>query len=239
MCRPLLPATKSPKHACRLGWNRTAFALLSAEQFHLRSLPGHWLARGRWSEPDRRVLELLDRRPRDKSGADIPKTGEVCFTSQLHLTQGDKLHGLEVANCGKSSEMNAERPRSRNAAKTSDEAGATPPFAARCVTGSVGSLPPHQFSEGTESLPRSTGSFAFFIGRRAADRVTGARMTRVTVPVTNPVTLKICESTLDTEVMNGIWTRGKHRSGLETPLLAKCLWPKKSQGSLQPITYSA
>ncbi len=134
MCRPLLPATKSPKHACRLGWNRTAFALLSAEQFHLRSLPGHWLARGRWSEPDRRVLELLDRRPRDKSGADIPKTGEVCFTSQLHLTQGDKLHGLEVANCGKSSEMNAERPRSRNAAKTSDEAGATRLFDARCVT---------------------------------------------------------------------------------------------------------
>ena len=135
MCHSLLPATKPPKQICRLGWNRTAFAPLSAEQFHLRSLPGHWLARGRWSEPDRGFADLPDRRLRDKSGAGIPKTGEVCFTSQLHLVQGDKLHRLEVANCGKRNEINAERPRSRNAAKTSDEAGATRLFDARCVTG--------------------------------------------------------------------------------------------------------
>lgn len=134
MCHSLLPATKPPKQICRLGWNRTAFAPLSAEQFHLRSLPGHWLARGRWSEPDRGSADLPDRRLRDKSGAGIPKTGEVCFTSQLHLVQGDKLHRLEVANCGKRNEINAERPRSRNAAKTSDEAGATRLFDARCVT---------------------------------------------------------------------------------------------------------
>lgn len=42
----------------------------------------------------------------------------------------------------KQNKMRAKRPLTWSAEKNSDEAGATPPFAARCVTGSVRSLPP-------------------------------------------------------------------------------------------------
>ncbi len=221
MCHPLLPATKSPKHASRLGWKRTAFALLSAEQFDLRSLPGHWFATGRWSEPDRRAVDLPDRGFQHESAADIPQTGEVCFTSQLHLIQGDKLHRLEVANCGKSSKINAERPRSGNAAKTSDEAGATPPFAARCVTSSVGSLPPHQFSECTRRLSKSTGRSSFLNFHLSEDTVTSARRTRVTVAVTNAVTSDAWQNHARHGSYESDWTRGKPRNGLERPRF----WP--------------
>ncbi len=235
MCHPLLPATKSPKHASRLGWKRTAFALLSAEQFDLRSLPGHWFATGRWSEPDRRAVDLPDRGFQHESAADIPQTGEVCFTSQLHLIQGDKLHRLEVANCGKSSKINAERPRSGNAAKTSDEAGATPPFAARCVTSSVGSLPPHQFSECTRRLSKSTGRSSFLNFHLSEDTVTSARRTRVTVAVTNAVTSDACKTTRDTEVMNRIGHGENPGMGWSDPAFGQMLIAKRPQGSLQPI----
>lgn len=155
MRHPVLPATKSPKHACRPGWNRTAFAPLPAEQFHLRSFPGHWLATGRWSEADRRVVDLPDRRFRDESGSDIPQTGEVCFIAQLHSIQHDKLHRLEVVNCGKRNEINAERPRSRNAAKNSDEAGATPLLTAFSRPNQSGVAPAHHQATVTVFSPRA------------------------------------------------------------------------------------
>ena len=58
MCRPPLPTTTTPKHACRPDWDLTAFAQLSAEQSHLRSSPGHSLTKGSWSEPGGSPLEV-------------------------------------------------------------------------------------------------------------------------------------------------------------------------------------
>ncbi len=46
MYPPPLPATTSPKHACRPEWDLTAYAQLSAEQFHLRSSPRHFPTKG-------------------------------------------------------------------------------------------------------------------------------------------------------------------------------------------------
>jgi hypothetical protein len=94
MYHPPLPATTSPRHACRPEWDLTACAQLSAEQFHLRSSPGHSLTMGRWSEPGGSPLELPDREFQAKSEADTPTTGEVRFTPQLHVSLHDKSNVL-------------------------------------------------------------------------------------------------------------------------------------------------
>jgi hypothetical protein len=75
------------------------------------------------------------------------QVGEERFTPPLHYTLSDILHPFEPVKHRKQSKIYPERAFTRIADKTSDEAGATPPFDARCVTVPVGSLPPHQFSE--------------------------------------------------------------------------------------------
>ena len=136
MCRPPLPTTTSPKHACRPEWDLTAFAQLSAEQSHLRSSPGHSLTKGRWLEPGGSPLELPDWKFQAGSEADTPTTGEVRFTPQLQVILHDKLQASAAANYRKLNGMSAEKTPRLDAAKTSDEAraGATPAFDARCVT---------------------------------------------------------------------------------------------------------
>ncbi len=151
MCHPPLPTTMPPKHAYRLEWDLTAFAQLSAEQSHLRSSPVHSLTKGRWSEPGRSPLELPDRKFQAKSEADTPTTDEVRFTRQLHVLLHDKLHASAAANYRKLNEISAEKTRRRDAAKTSDEAGATPAFDARCVTALHG-VAPASLTVKTETL---------------------------------------------------------------------------------------
>jgi len=128
-------------------------------------------------------------------------------------------------------ELNAVRVPEKmklHAPKDVGEAGATPSFAARCVTVSVGSLPPQQFSEGTRSLLRPSGPSAIFTTRLEAYMVNGALETRFTPAFTHPFTLKACETTSAREVMNNIWTRGQHRTGLERPhfcrTMCKACW---------------
>src|SRR5271170_2224804 len=130
MSRPPLPTKSPPKSACRPGWDRTAFAQLSAEQFHLRSSPRHSLTKGSWSEPDGSLLAMPGQIFRAKNGADTPTTGKAPFTQKLHVILHDNLPRSASVNYRKQNEMSAESTRSRNAAKTSDEAGATPPSAA-------------------------------------------------------------------------------------------------------------
>jgi hypothetical protein len=69
--------------------------------------------------------------------------GEASFTPPLHRTLSGILHPSEVVKYRKQNKIYLERALTRIADKTSDEAGATPPFDARCVTVSVRSLPPH------------------------------------------------------------------------------------------------
>jgi hypothetical protein len=132
-----------------------------------------------------------------------------CFTIHFTRTQKLLIRELNARDVAEKIELHA--------AEDVDEAGATPPFAARCVTVSVGSLPPNQFSEGTRSLPRPSEPSAIFTTRLEACMVNGALDTRFTPAFTHPFTLKACETTSDREVMNNIWTRGQHRTGLERP----------------------
>ncbi len=132
-----------------------------------------------------------------------------CFTIHFTRTQKLAIRELNALHVAEKIELQA--------AEDVDEAGATPPFAARCVTVSVGSLPPHQFSEGTRSLPRPSGPSAIFTTRLEACMVNGALDTRFAPAFTHPFTLKACETTSAREVMNNIWTRGQHRTGLERP----------------------
>jgi len=54
----------------------------------------------------------------------------------------DLLHPCSAADLRKRKEMTPKTATRKDAAPTSDSAGATPPFDARCVTVAVGSLPP-------------------------------------------------------------------------------------------------
>ncbi len=125
------------------------------EQFHPRSSLAHLATKGRWSKPNGSLLESLDWKFRAKTEADTPTTGGVRFTPELHVILHHKLHPSAAANYRKQNKVSAERARSRSEAKTSDEAGATPPFDPRCATVSVELLSPHQFSKGTRTSPRS------------------------------------------------------------------------------------
>jgi hypothetical protein len=126
MYYPPLPATTSPKSACQPEWDLTAIAQLSAEQFHLRSSPGYFLTNGRWLKPDGNLLELPGWKFQVKSGANTPTIGETNFTRELHLILHNKLCPSPAANYRKQNEMSAEQAWRQSAAKTSDEAGATP-----------------------------------------------------------------------------------------------------------------
>jgi hypothetical protein len=225
MYRPPLPATTPPKHARRPEWDLTAFAQLSAEQSHLRSSPTHFPTKGRWLKPNG-SLELPKRKFQAKSGADTPTIGELFFTRELQVHLHNRLHQSGAGTFRKQKETSGEQARTRNAAKTSDEAGANPLFAARCITSSVGSLPPHQFSECTRRLSKSTGGSPFLNSHLRAGTVTAALRARVTVAVTNAVTLDACKTTRSTKVINRIGHGENPGVGWSDPILAKCLWPK-------------
>ena len=140
MCRPPLPTTMTPKHACRPEWDLTAFAQLSVEQSHLRSSPRHFPTEGRWLKPNG-SLELPKRKFQAKSGADTPTIGELFFTWELHVHLHNRLLQSGAATFRKQKEISGEQARTRNAAKISDEAGATPAVDARCVTALQGVAP--------------------------------------------------------------------------------------------------
>ncbi len=106
--------------------------------------------------------------------------------------------------------QNATRARV-TVGKTPNRAGATPHFRLPAAQKVLGVAPASSILRRQESLPRSTRSLAFFVGRLEADTVTGALPTCVTVAVTNAVTSKASKTTDDTKVTNGIWTWGKHR----------------------------
>jgi hypothetical protein len=140
MYRPPLPTTTPPKHARRPEWDLTAFAQLSAERSHLRSSHRHFPTKGRWLKPNG-SLERPKRKFQAKSGADTPTIGELFFTWELHVHLHNRLHQSGAATFRKQKEISGEQARSRNAAKTSDEAGATPAFDARYVTALHGVAP--------------------------------------------------------------------------------------------------
>jgi hypothetical protein len=68
--------------------------------------------------------------------------GEVCFTPLLQHLLHCSLHPGGEANLMETQEMSEKERSHLDAPQTGREAGATPPFDARCVTGSVESLPP-------------------------------------------------------------------------------------------------
>src|SRR5260221_12749839 len=78
-------------------------------------------------------LELPKRKFQAKSGADTPTIGELFFTRELHVHLHNRLHQSGTVTFRKQKEMSGKQARSRNAAKTSDEAGGTPPPYARSV----------------------------------------------------------------------------------------------------------
>ena len=161
-------------------------------------------------------LAFLSEREHDKSLARLAKL-EVPFTQQRHQLLRHSLHahtaGIRLRNQCATCHGEDRITRSRNAG----EAGATPPSVARCVTGSVGSLPPHRFSRSTRSSPRSTVPSATFATHLAVDTVNGARKPPFSVPFTAPFTLPTWEALNDTEVVNCSCTQAKHPTGLERP----------------------
>jgi hypothetical protein len=147
---------------------------------------------------------------------------EVFFTPELHPVYRHSLHPVSEAIHPRNQCAAVAEKIEIRAAEVSDEAGATPPFDAPCVTGSVGSLAPHQFSECTRRLSKSTGGSSFLNSHLRADTVTGARRTRVTVAVTNAVTSDGCKTARDTEVMNRIGRGENPGMGWSDPVF----WPK-------------
>jgi hypothetical protein len=140
MCRPPLPTTTPPKHARRPEWDLTALAQLSAEQSHLRSFPTHFPTKGRWLKLNG-SLELPRGKFQAKNGADTPTIDELLFTRELHAHLHNRFHQSGAAIFRKQKAISGEQAGSRNAAKTSDEAGATPAFDARRVTAFHGVAP--------------------------------------------------------------------------------------------------
>jgi hypothetical protein len=161
---------------------------------------------------------------------------EVFFTPELHLVYRHSLHLVSAAIHPRNQCTTVAEKIEMDAAEVSDEAGATPLFAAQCVTSSVGSLPPHRFSESTRRLSKSTRKSSFLNSHLRADTVTGAPMTRVTVAVTNAVTSDARKTTRDTAVMNRIGRGENSGMGWSDPAFGQVLVAKRPQRSLQPIT---
>jgi hypothetical protein len=142
---------------------------------------------------------------------------EVAFTPSLHGVLHHPLH-LYSTTINSGNQRITRRGEDRTVrGPNPSEAGATHYKDARCVTVSLGSLPPHQFSEGTTSLPRLSGLSAISTTGLDAYMVNVARNARFTLAFTDSFTFKACETTCAAEVMNSVWTRGKHRIGLERP----------------------
>ncbi|HEY2547962.1 MAG TPA: hypothetical protein VGI46_17960 [Candidatus Acidoferrum sp.] len=106
-----------------------------------------WLARGS-DDPS-----LLDRCP---ERASLPAIGTVVggeghFTPQLHPSYfTSHFTPEERASIYQTIQIEALGRAELHVAETLYEAGATPPFDARCVTVAVGSLPPHESTEANE-----------------------------------------------------------------------------------------
>jgi hypothetical protein len=91
----------------------------------------------------KRLLALqLGTEKAGKKGEVCKGAGEVYFTLLLQYLLHRSLHAGSEANLTKTEEMNAKDRSHSDAPQAGREAGATPPFDARCVTGSVESLPP-------------------------------------------------------------------------------------------------
>jgi hypothetical protein len=145
MRQPPLPATWSSNRPRRSEWGLRVFAQLSVEQPHLRPSRQILGTRTRiWQcaatlsvRTGAGLAEVWDRK-QDRTGDGTestlhPHTSRAASPPASPHRDSD-LPQTERDECGKTSEpVRGQSP---------DEAGATPPFAARCVTGSVGSLPP-------------------------------------------------------------------------------------------------
>jgi hypothetical protein len=145
MRQPPFPAPWSSKRSRRSEWSLAAFAQLSVVQPHLR--------------PSSRILGT---RTLDCQGAatlsgrigDSPRGGGDGKQDRKDDTTESTLHPQTSRDAsppasphGDSDLSATERDPCRKASEpvrgqNSDEAGAAPPLDARCVTGSVGSLPP-------------------------------------------------------------------------------------------------
>ncbi len=88
--------------------------------------------------------------------------GEELFTPLLHRGLQQSLHGGRGAMVRQINPMHAPKRTELHADWNDGRAGATPPFDARCVTGSVGSLPPLSRAARDTSWPRAcTGASSF------------------------------------------------------------------------------
>ncbi len=127
----------------------------------------------------------------DRTRVKFPSPPNFIRYFTIHFTRSHKatIRELNAVRIAEKMELHV--------AQTPDAAGATPPFAARCVTGLVGSLPPHQFSEGTTRLLNSVGPSAVFTTRLDAAMVNGKGKTPFTVTFTDPFTLGAMRSHRD------------------------------------------
>jgi hypothetical protein len=145
MCLPPLPAPWSSNRSRRSEWGLAVFARLSVEQPQLRpSRPILGTRRSTWPcaatlsvRTGVALAEVWDRkqdRPDDRGESTLhPPTSRGASSS--------------ASPCGDSDLPEPERDERRKTSEpvrgqNPDEAGATPRLDARCVTGSVGSLPP-------------------------------------------------------------------------------------------------
>ena len=78
-------------------------------------------------------------KPNGRNGGE---PGEENFTWPLHLGLHDLLHPCSAVNLRKRKGMTPKTATRKDAAQTSEEAGATPPFDVPCVTVATGALPP-------------------------------------------------------------------------------------------------
>jgi hypothetical protein len=96
---------------------------------------------GAWKKDLQKCTSVLDFR---RNGCSLQLRG-VKWTSPQHFTHRfDSLHhgGDEVMRTCKKQRRYPLKRKPGRTRPNSDEAGATPPFDAPCVTASVGSLPP-------------------------------------------------------------------------------------------------
>jgi hypothetical protein len=174
---PLNPSTKPPMYSRRPERSLTAFAQGVRGAAPLRAFlspcrtgtddPGAirlpWKAGRREScklaaKPGRFpfFLALSFKSEREKQLVKSEK-GEEPFTSRLHEVFHPSLHPDSAAIYSENQSITRRGENRPVRGPNPSEAGATPPFAARCVTGSVGSLPPHQPREDKRSLLNSIG----------------------------------------------------------------------------------